>query len=59
MVMETGTTIHVKEHSQDSTDMIVWENVSLSDGECRLIPHYDVGRRRIFPFWVEFEKITD
>ncbi len=59
MVMETGTTIHVKEHTQDSTDMIVWENVSLTGGDCRLRPHYDVERRRIFPFWVEFEKTSD
>jgi arylsulfatase len=57
MLLETGPMIHKVENIMQSTDIIEMKNVKLPEIECELIPFYEVGGKRIFPFWVEIEKI--
>jgi arylsulfatase len=37
--------------------MIEMKNVYLPKMECDFIPYYSIDSKRIFPFWVEIEKI--
>jgi hypothetical protein len=57
MLLETGPIIHKIDHEEGFTDVIEMKNVSLPDMECEIIPFYQVDGKRIFPFWVEIEKV--
>jgi arylsulfatase A-like enzyme len=57
MLMEIGPIIHKTEHAEGSTDVIEMKNVKLPDLECEIIPFYQIDGKRIFPFWVEMEKV--
>jgi arylsulfatase len=57
MLLETGTLIHKVDHHERDADTIVMENVHLPDMNCELIPTYMVNGQKIFPFWVEVEKV--
>lgn len=57
MILETKTFINQVENVKDETNEIEMKGVYFSDMECDLIPFYSVGPKRIFPFWVEIEKI--
>ncbi len=57
MFLETKGIINQKRNSKTKTDIIEMKNVSLPEMDCELIPFYSVNGKRIFPFWVEIEKI--
>ena len=57
MVLETKPFINQIKQSGTPTDLIEMNNVALPDMEGDLIPYYSVGSRKIFPFWVEIEKV--
>lgn len=57
MFLETGSLINSIKNSTDNTDSIEMTGVPLPDMECDLIPFYAIDGKRIFPFWVEMERI--
>ncbi|WP_422082586.1 arylsulfatase [Ulvibacterium sp.] len=57
MFLETGSLINSMENDTDGTDSLEMTGVSLPDMECDLIPFYAIDGKRIFPFWVEMERI--
>jgi arylsulfatase A-like enzyme len=57
MVLETKPFINQMRLPDGKTDLIEMKNVALPDMEGDLIPYYSVGSKKIFPFWVEMEKI--
>ena len=58
MVMETKPFINQMKLSGTPTDLIEMNNVDLPAMEGDLIPYYSVGSKKIFPFWVEIEKVN-
>ncbi|MCK4989829.1 MAG: arylsulfatase [Bacteroidales bacterium] len=58
MFLETKGIINQKRNDKTNTDMIEMNDVFLPGMECELIPFYSVNGKRIFPFWVEIEKIS-
>ena len=56
MFLEVNTVIHQMKNEAD-TDIIEMNNVSLPAMKGSLIPFYREGSKKIFPFWVEVEKI--
>jgi len=59
MYLETGAIINQKGNEKDNTDIIEMKNIFLPKMDCDLIPFYSVGSKKIFPFWVEIEKIRN
>jgi arylsulfatase len=59
MLIETDGIIHHKKNTIDNTDLIELENVFLPEIKGDLIPVYMKGRQRIFPLWVELERLDD
>lgn len=57
MYLETGAIIKQMENKRVVTDIIEIKNVFLTKMDCDLIPFYATKGRRIFPFWVELEKL--
>jgi arylsulfatase A-like enzyme len=57
MILETKPFINQMKQAGTSTDLIEMKDVALPDMEGDLIPYYSVGSRKVFPFWVEIEKI--
>jgi len=57
MYLETKGIIHQKKNTKPYTDVIEMNNLLLPEMNCELIPFYSVNGKRIFPFWVEIEKI--
>lgn len=57
MYLETNAIINQMKNEIDNTDIIEMKNIHLPEMEGELIPFYAVGRKKIFPFWVEIEKI--
>jgi len=57
MYMETRGIIHQKKNLVEATDLIEMKNVFLSEMDSEFIPFYTIKGKRIFPFWVELEKI--
>ncbi|MEX1238634.1 MAG: arylsulfatase [Cyclobacteriaceae bacterium] len=57
MYLETGPVIHQIKNVFKDTDIIEMKNVSLPQMEGDLIPFYSIASRRIFPFYVEIERI--
>jgi len=58
MYLETKGIINQKKNDKTNTDIIEMNHVLLPEMECELIPFYLVKGKRIFPFWVEIEKIS-
>ncbi|MFH6602927.1 arylsulfatase [Maribacter algicola] len=59
MFLETGTTINQFENDRTGIDFLEMKNVSLASMTCDLVPFYVSDSKRIFPFWVEMERISD
>ena len=57
LFLETGTMINRKKNTNNNTDIIEMKKVLLPEMDCDLIPFYSVNGKRIFPFWVEIEKV--
>lgn len=59
MHLELGQKILKKHNSLEETDELVWEEISLPQGQFDFTPYYTKERRsNYFPFWVEIEKIN-
>ncbi|MEL6674637.1 MAG: arylsulfatase [Bacteroidota bacterium] len=56
LYLETHTLVHTRKVDQ-ATDLVEMKEVVLPAFEGELIPFYRVGNQRIFPFWVEVEKV--
>lgn len=56
MFLETNTIINQMRNEVD-TDIIEMNNIRLPQMDGELIPFYSIKNKRIFPFWVEIEKI--
>ena len=59
LLLETNGIINRKTNQLEETDMLKMNNVYLPDMEGELIPTYLVDRKKIFPFWVELERISN
>ncbi|MBT8298844.1 MAG: arylsulfatase, partial [Maribacter sp.] len=59
MYLETGSRINQMQNDVDNEIFIEMANVSLSKMKCDLIPFYKVGNKKIFPFWVEIQKLNE
>ena len=57
MYLETGAIINQMKNDKVDTDIIEMKNIFLTKMDCDLIPFYATKGRRIFPFWVELEKL--
>ncbi len=57
MILETKPFINQLKVPDSKPDLIEMKNVALPDMEGDLIPYYSVGSKKIFPFWVEIEKV--
>lgn len=57
MVLETKPFINQMKLPDSKTDLVEMKNVVLPDMEGDLIPYYSIGSKKIFPFWVEIEKV--
>lgn len=57
LFLETNGIVHQKKNDQDGIDILEMKNVSLPALEGELIPFYMTKGKKIFPFWVELEKI--
>ena len=57
MYLETPPLINQLRNSAEASDVITMRNVNLPSFDCDLIPFYSVDGRRIFPFYVELEKL--
>ena len=57
MLLETKGIINQIKNTKINTDLIEMNEVFLPEMEGELIPFYSVKGKRIFPFWVEIEKI--
>lgn len=59
MFLETNGIINQKKNTNNNTDIIEMNNISLKEMDYELIPFYLLNGKKIFPFWVEIEKIAD
>jgi arylsulfatase A-like enzyme len=57
MYLETKSFINQIKNEKPDTDIIEMKNIYLPKMECDFIPYYSIDSKRIFPFWVEIEKI--
>jgi len=57
MYLETGSIINRKKIIAADTDIIEMKKVLLPEMDCDIIPFYSSNGKRIFPFWVEIERI--
>jgi len=57
MSIETKTFITQMKNKNQDGDIIEMKNVHLTNMDCDFVPYYLVGSKRLFPFWVEIEKI--
>lgn len=57
MVLETGTWVNQFENTATAVDILEMPNVSLPEMTGDLVPFYQSGAKKIFPFWVSLEKI--
>ena len=57
MMLETKGIVNQIKNTKEDVDIIEMNNVVLPEMEGELIPFYTVKGKRIFPFWVEIEKI--
>ena len=59
MYLETKGRINQLKNGIDNTEYIEMTNVQLPKMDCDLIPFYRVGNKKIFPFWVEMQKVNE
>ncbi len=59
MLLETKGIINQKKNLLGDTDILEMKNVFLPNMNCDLIPFYLIKGKRIFPFWVELDKINN
>ncbi|MGQ9620346.1 MAG: arylsulfatase [Bacteroidales bacterium] len=59
MMIETGSFITQSKDNSGNSDVIEMKNVYFPALKCDFTPFYLTGGRRIFPFYVEIEKISD
>jgi arylsulfatase len=59
MYLETGAVINQMYNKVVGVDIVKMKNVHLSKMDCDLIPFYASGGKKIFPFWVELEKLDE
>ena len=59
MYLETKGNINQKKNNEDTIDILQMKNISLSAMDCDLIPFYMIKGKKIFPFWIELEKIRE
>jgi len=57
MMVETGALINQMKIEKGETDFIEMKEVKLPSLRCDFVPFYLSGTRRIFPLWVEIERI--
>lgn len=57
MYLEASTFVSQKSHEEPNADVIEMKNVFLPQFKGDLTPFYMVNRDRVFPFWVEIERI--
>ena len=57
MMVETGAFINQLKNDKIDTDLIEMNNVSYPSLKCDFTPFYLSGTKRIFPLWVEIERI--
>lgn len=57
MVLETGSAINQFNSERTGVDILEMHDVSLPEMAGDLIPFYQTKTKRIFPFWVEIEKL--
>ncbi len=58
MMVETGTFISQTGKVNGETDLIEMKNVYLPSLKCDFVPFYQNGGKRIFPLYVEIEKLA-
>ena len=58
MYMETGAIINQKKNDTENVSSLEMQNIHLPNMECDLIPFYALNGKKIFPFWVEFQKVN-
>ena len=58
MHLELGQKVFKKHHVKETVNELVWERISLPQGQFDFRPFYTKERRsNYFPFWVEIEKV--
>jgi arylsulfatase A-like enzyme len=57
MYLEANTLVKQMRNETEGSDIIKMKGVYLPEMDCDLIPFYSIGSKKIFPFWVEMEKI--
>jgi len=57
MYLETNTLVNQMVNQIDHTDIIEMNNIHFTEMDCDIRPFYAIGSKKIFPFWVELEKI--
>jgi arylsulfatase len=58
LYLETGARINQAKNEIDNVDFLEMKNIFLPKMDCDLIPFYMVGGKKIFPFWVEMQKLN-
>ena len=58
MYLETGTIINQMKNDTDNVNFIEMQDIHLPKMECDLIPFYTINGKKIFPFWVKFQKVN-
>lgn len=59
MMVETGSFINQMKNDKGDTDFIEMKEVKLPSIRCDFVPFYLAGATRIFPLWVEIERIDN
>ena len=57
MYLEANTLVRQMSYEQEATDTLSMEDVSFPEMDVDLIPFYLFKGKRIFPFWMELEKL--
>lgn len=57
LVIEANQIVHQMHYRGEETDIILMEKVDYPAMDATIIPFYQVDGRRIFPFWIAFEKV--
>ena len=57
MYLEAGPIVNQFKSTKIGVDVLEMQNVALPEMAADLVPFYQTGTKKIFPFWVAFEKI--
>ena len=58
LYLETGARINQAKNDTDNVDFLEMKNIFLPTMDCDLIPFYMVGGKKIFPFWVQMQRLN-